>query len=83
LNEDAVMGLNFTRMNEARRTTIATSAFQERLDLLGVRAQASSPAEMDDFVASEIKRRTSVIENAGVQRIGKSAIIIRSSNVRR
>jgi len=57
------------RLNEALRTTIASSAFRERLDLLGVRAQASSPAEMHDFVAAEIKRWASVIEKSGVQRI--------------
>ena len=57
------------RLNQALRTTIASPAFQERLDLLGVRAQASSPTEMRDFVAAEIKRWSGVIETAGVQRI--------------
>lgn len=57
------------RLNEALRTVIGTGAFQERLDQLGVRAQASSPSEMRDFVASEITRWTGVIDQAGLARI--------------
>jgi tripartite-type tricarboxylate transporter receptor subunit TctC len=57
------------RLNQALRTTIASSAFQERLGLLGVRAQASSPAEMRDFVGAEIRRWAGVIDMAAVPRI--------------
>jgi tripartite-type tricarboxylate transporter receptor subunit TctC len=57
------------RLNNALRAALATSALRERLDQLGVRAEASSPSEMHDFVASEIKRWTGVIDQAGIQRI--------------
>lgn len=58
-----------TRLNEALGAVIGTSAFRERLDQFGVRAQASSPSEMRDFVASEAKRWTGVIDQAGLARI--------------
>jgi tripartite-type tricarboxylate transporter receptor subunit TctC len=57
------------RLNEALRKIVEDASFQQRLDQLGVRAQATSPVEMRDFVRSEISRWKGVIDQAGLQQI--------------
>jgi tripartite-type tricarboxylate transporter receptor subunit TctC len=51
------------------RDTVASAAFQQRLDDLGIRARATSPTETRDFVVAEISRWNSVIDRTGLQRI--------------
>jgi tripartite-type tricarboxylate transporter receptor subunit TctC len=57
------------RLNEIVRDTVASAAFQQRLDDLGIRARATSPTETRDFVVAEISRWNSVIDRTGLQRI--------------
>ncbi|OAF19277.1 tripartite tricarboxylate transporter substrate binding protein [Bradyrhizobium neotropicale] len=57
------------RLNGTLRALVDDAAFQQKLDDLGVRAKASSPAEMRDFVAGEIVRWNGVIDRASLQRI--------------
>ncbi|WP_063700995.1 tripartite tricarboxylate transporter substrate binding protein [Bradyrhizobium centrolobii] len=57
------------RLNETLRALVEDAAFQQKLDDLGVRAKASSPAEMRDFVAGEITRWNGVIDRAALSRI--------------
>ncbi|WP_027556954.1 tripartite tricarboxylate transporter substrate binding protein [Bradyrhizobium sp. Cp5.3] len=57
------------RLNGTLSALVDDAAFQQKLDDLGVRAKASSPAEMRDFVAGEIVRWNGVIDRASLQRI--------------
>jgi len=57
------------KLNESLRKAVSDPAFQGRLDLLGVRAESSTPDATKAFVASEIKRWDEVIDRAGVEKI--------------
>lgn len=57
------------RLNDLLEKAIADPAFQARLDLLGVHAEASTPDGMKTFVASEIRRWTEVVDKAGLERL--------------
>lgn len=57
------------RLNDTLRAMVDDATFQKKLDDLGVRAKATSPTEMRDFVAGEITRWHGVIDRAGLARI--------------
>lgn len=56
-----------TRLNRAAREAITSPAVAQQLRSLAVSAQASSPAELADLLASEIKRWRGVIAAAGIE----------------
>jgi tripartite-type tricarboxylate transporter receptor subunit TctC len=58
-----------SRIHESLRKAIDDPAFQGRLELLGVRAESSTPDATKGFVASEIQRWSEVIARAAIQRI--------------
>ena len=55
------------RLNRAAREALAMPAVRERLGPLGVRLQASTPAELQTLLQSEIKRWAEVIRRAGIE----------------
>jgi tripartite-type tricarboxylate transporter receptor subunit TctC len=57
------------RLHDGLEKAIANPAFQAKLDLLGVRAEASSPERMKTFVAAEIRRWTEVVDKAGLEKL--------------
>jgi tripartite-type tricarboxylate transporter receptor subunit TctC len=57
------------RLNELLVKAIANPAFAAKLDLLGVRAEASTPDGMKSFVASEIRRWSEVVDRAGLEKL--------------
>jgi tripartite-type tricarboxylate transporter receptor subunit TctC len=54
-------------LNRAARDAVASPAVQERLGKLGMRLAASSPAELDALLASEITRWGDVIRAAKIE----------------
>jgi tripartite-type tricarboxylate transporter receptor subunit TctC len=54
-------------LNRAARDAVASPAVQDRLGKLGMRLAASSPAELDTLLASEIKRWGDVIRAAKIE----------------
>jgi tripartite-type tricarboxylate transporter receptor subunit TctC len=54
-------------LNRAAREAIATPAVKDKLGKLGMRAAASTPAELDRLLASEIKRWGDVIRAAKIE----------------
>ncbi|MBX3601883.1 MAG: tripartite tricarboxylate transporter substrate binding protein [Rubrivivax sp.] len=54
-------------LNRAAREALASPAVQERLGRLGMRLSASSPAELQALLASEITRWGAVIRAAGIE----------------
>jgi tripartite-type tricarboxylate transporter receptor subunit TctC len=54
-------------LNRAARDAVASPAVQDRLGKLGMRLAASSPAELDSLLASEIKRWGEVIRAAKIE----------------
>lgn len=57
------------KLNAVVAKAVADPAFQSKLAVLGIQAEASTPEAMTKFVASESQRWNAVIEKAGVQRI--------------
>jgi tripartite-type tricarboxylate transporter receptor subunit TctC len=57
------------RLNAATREVLAETSVRERLLTLGAQAKSSSPAELADRIASEIKKWSDVIEKGGIERI--------------
>jgi tripartite-type tricarboxylate transporter receptor subunit TctC len=55
------------RLNRAAREAVASPAVQDRLGRLGMRLQASSPAELQALLASEIRRWGEVIRSAKIE----------------
>lgn len=55
------------QLNQAVREAIASPAVQDKLAKLGVRAAASSPAELERLLGSEIKRWGEVIRAAKIE----------------
>ena len=55
------------RLGRAAREAVASPAVREKLGKLGVRVQASTPAEMQALLGSEIKRWGDVIRKAGIE----------------
>jgi tripartite-type tricarboxylate transporter receptor subunit TctC len=55
------------RLNRAAREAVAAPAVQQRLGKLGMRLQASSPAELQALLASEIRRWGEVIRSARIE----------------
>jgi tripartite-type tricarboxylate transporter receptor subunit TctC len=56
------------KLNDAVAKAAADPAFQAKLTLLGIQAEASTSANMAAFVASESKRWNDVIDRAGIER---------------
>jgi tripartite-type tricarboxylate transporter receptor subunit TctC len=56
-----------TRLNRAAREALTSPAVAQQLRRLGVHAQASSPAELAELLASEIKRWHGVIAAAKIE----------------
>jgi tripartite-type tricarboxylate transporter receptor subunit TctC len=54
-------------LNRAAREAVATAAVQDRLGRLGMRLQASTPAELQALLASEIRRWGDVIRAAKIE----------------
>lgn len=57
-----------SRLTDALSDIARSKAFRLRLEQLGVVAEASSAADMKDFVASEIARWNHVVDKAHIQR---------------
>jgi tripartite-type tricarboxylate transporter receptor subunit TctC len=55
------------KLNRAAREAVASPAVQERLGKLGMRLQASTPAELQALLGSEIKRWGEVIRAAKIE----------------
>lgn len=55
------------RLGRAAREAVAAPAVREKLAALGVRMQASTPAEMQALLQSEIRRWGEVIRKAGIE----------------
>lgn len=55
------------RLGRAAREAVASPAVREKLGKLGVRVQASTPAELQALLGSEIKRWGDVIRKAGIE----------------
>jgi tripartite-type tricarboxylate transporter receptor subunit TctC len=55
------------RLGRAAREAAASPAVREKLGKLGVRVQASTPAELQALLGSEIKRWGDVIRKAGIE----------------
>jgi len=55
------------RLTRAAREAVASPAVQDRLGRLGMRLQASSPAELQALLASEIRRWGEVIRSAKIE----------------
>jgi tripartite-type tricarboxylate transporter receptor subunit TctC len=55
------------RLGRAAREAVASPAVREKMGKLGVRMQASTPAEMQALLGSEIKRWGDVIRRAGIE----------------
>ncbi len=55
------------RLGRAAREALAAPAVRERLGPLGVRLQASTPAELQALLQSEIKRWGEVVRRAGIE----------------
>jgi tripartite-type tricarboxylate transporter receptor subunit TctC len=55
------------RLGRAAREAVASPAVREKLGKLGVRLQASTPAEMQALLGSEIRRWGEVIRKAGIE----------------
>jgi tripartite-type tricarboxylate transporter receptor subunit TctC len=55
------------RLGRAAREAVASPAVREKLGKLGVRVQASTPAEVQALLGSEIKRWGDVIRKAGIE----------------
>ena len=55
------------QLNQAVREAIASPAVQDKLAKLGVRAAASSPAELERLLGSEIKRWGEVIRATKIE----------------
>ncbi|HEY6514175.1 MAG TPA: tripartite tricarboxylate transporter substrate-binding protein [Burkholderiaceae bacterium] len=56
------------RLQGAAHTALALPAVRSQLQALGVRAQASSPEELRQLLASEIQRWSQVIQSARIER---------------
>lgn len=56
------------RLWGAARDALALPSLRGELQALGVRAQASTPQQLEQLLASEIRRWTRVIESAGIER---------------
>lgn len=54
-------------LNRAAREAVATPAVRDKLAKLGMRVSASSPAELDKLLASEIERWGRVIRAAKIE----------------
>ena len=57
------------RLNGATREVLADESVRARLVTLGAEAKSSSPKELADLIATDIKRWSDVIEKAGIERI--------------
>jgi tripartite-type tricarboxylate transporter receptor subunit TctC len=55
------------KLNRAAREAVASPAVQEKLGKLGMRLQASSPAELQALLGSEIRRWGEVIRKAKIE----------------
>jgi tripartite-type tricarboxylate transporter receptor subunit TctC len=55
------------RLNQAAREAVASAAVQDKLARLGMRVQASSPAELQQLLAGEIQRWGEVIRAAKIE----------------
>jgi tripartite-type tricarboxylate transporter receptor subunit TctC len=55
------------RLAGAARAAVAAPAVQDRLGKLGMRLKGSSPAELQALLASEIRRWSGVIRQAGIE----------------
>ena len=55
------------RLNRAARAAVASTEVQDKLGRLGVQVQASSPAELQALLASEIRRWGDVIKAAKIE----------------
>lgn len=56
------------RLQREVQAALATADLQQRLAALNVEARASTPQQLGDLLASEIRRWTAVIERAGIPR---------------
>ena len=54
-------------LNRAVRAAVADAAVQDRMGALGMRLQASAPAELQALLASEVRRWAEVIRAAGIE----------------
>lgn len=54
-------------LNRAAREAVAAPAVRDRLGPLGMRLAASSPAELQTLLQSEIRRWSEVIRRAGIE----------------
>jgi len=57
------------RLQRAAAQALALPSLHDRLQALGVRAQASTPQQLRRLLASEIERWSRVIETAGIERL--------------
>lgn len=57
------------KLNAAVGKAVADPAFQSKLALLGIQAEASTPEGTASFVGAEIHRWNGVIDKAGIQRV--------------
>src|SRR5262249_29049217 len=57
------------RLNAATGEVLAAPAARDRLVALGAVPKSSSPKELADFIAADIKRWTEVVDKAGIERI--------------
>jgi tripartite-type tricarboxylate transporter receptor subunit TctC len=58
-----------SRLNEATRQALLSPEVRSRLRQMGGEAQASSPAEMTQLVASELKKWSQVVTEAGIPKL--------------
>jgi len=57
------------RLNAACASVLADSAVREKIKGLGAEARHSSPKEITDLIATDIKRWSDVVEKANIERI--------------
>jgi tripartite-type tricarboxylate transporter receptor subunit TctC len=57
------------RLNATIAVVLADAGVHERLRVLGAEAKSSSPKELADLIAADIKRWSEVVEKAGIERI--------------
>jgi tripartite-type tricarboxylate transporter receptor subunit TctC len=57
------------RINAATREVLADQVVRERLLALGALPKTSSPKELADLIAADIKRWTEVVDKGGIERI--------------
>jgi tripartite-type tricarboxylate transporter receptor subunit TctC len=57
------------RLNAACASVLADSAISEKIKGLGAEPRHSSPKEITDLIAADIKRWSEVVDKANIERI--------------